>query len=88
MTDDEMTKKSGELGREFLEGWILLRAECPERALVLLVGTLASAWGLMMPQERSHVLRTFMQMVIDVGSARFEDGADFLSFLKEKKEED
>lgn len=88
MTDDEISKKSGELGRDFLNGWILVRSECPERAMVLLVGTLASAWGLMMPQERSHVLRTFMQMVIDVGSTQFEDGSDFLSFLKEKKEEE
>jgi hypothetical protein len=79
-------KKAGEVGKAFVQGWGEIHATCPEHAMITLLGSFGVIWGMMMPEERSEVLRSFISMAIDVGNNRFEDGADFVAYLKEKRE--
>ena len=84
--DEELRKKAGAAGQTYVREWCEIHAQCPEAAVISAVGAYATIWAIMGPAERTETLHALLQIAIDVGDSHFEDGNDFLSYLKEKRE--
>jgi len=53
----------------------------------LLISTFISCHAMMEPEDRYHTLLTLFQIVQEISDERFEDGNDFVDFLKQVVEE-
>lgn len=84
--DPELKKVAGQYGQEVVAGWAGLHSRCPDAAMLVIVGSYATIWGMMAPEERAEFLHAIIQMLIGIGDTRFEDGNDFLAFLRDKKD--
>ena len=70
----------------FVQGFTKIHKEDPRFSYLTLISAFISCYGILIPEERFMTINTLMTLVKDIGEEGFEDGQDFLSFLKEKNE--
>ena len=80
-----MSDESVELAQNFINGFISLLKKDPSTAHTTLVSTYISCHAMMEAEERVYCTAALLRALTDINNERFEDGADFLSFLKEKR---
>ena len=78
-----LTQPMKELIRYCVQGFCAVHSRSPDYAPGMIMAMFLSCYAVMSPVERARTLVLFRQMVPPIGEERFEDGADFLDFLKE-----
>lgn len=76
--------KSGELIRDFVNGFQKIYREDKREGYTVVLSTFISCYSQLTIEHREKSLATLMLLIERVGSEIFEDGEDFLCCLKEK----
>jgi hypothetical protein len=79
MIDD--AKKSGD---QFVATFEDIHRKDPSIALTMLISTFVACYSIMEPSDRARTMLVIMQIINEIQSEKFEDGPDFLDFMKQK----
>ena len=74
---------SSDYVRHFVNIFSTMHLDDPEEASVFLISSFITCYSMMNPEERIRALTNLLDLIHMMGSEVFEDGTDFVSFLKD-----
>lgn len=82
-----MQGDSSELIRSFVAGFTKLHLQDVQVARAALISAFIAPYSMMDTQQRLYTISSLLTLVREISGEKFEDGTDFISFLREKQEE-
>lgn len=82
-----MPEETVEVADNFLTAFFRFLVSNPDTAITLLVGTFLQAFAGMSKKDRTITLLAMLPKLNEMKDEQFEDGQDFLSFMKEGENE-
>ena len=70
--------------REFIKAFEKIYKSNPQQGRVSLISIFATCFGLLSPEDRVKSLDAILSIAKDINVVLFEDGQDFVTYLKEK----
>jgi len=71
-------------GQKFVDLFEDLHDQDPSVAMTLAISTFVSCYSIMEPADRARTMLVVMEIINEIQSEKFEDGPDFLDFMKQK----
>lgn len=85
--DHELVLAARSRGVDFLRSFLQLYSQDTDMGVKMLFSVYVSCYSLLEDIDRTKSIALFSTMVMDIKNTKFEDPADFLSFVREKQEE-
>lgn len=79
-----MLEESKIIIRNAVDGFVFVHQRGTREAYSLLISIFITCFSILSREDRVKCLETLVLMINDVEMEVFEDGSDFISFLKEK----
>lgn len=80
----EMFEAAKIAGKKYADTFAILYPQDPSVGMTMVISGFVSCYAMMSMSDRAHTMITLFDMVSDISTERFEDGIDFLDFLKQK----
>jgi hypothetical protein len=79
-----MTEDAQIAGQKFVDIFQSIHLIDPSVAMTMAISTFVSCYSIMDPPDRARTMLVIMDIINEIQSEKFEDGPDFLHFMKEK----
>lgn len=79
-----MIHEAKEVVRNFVNNFSSIHKQDPREGYTMLISSFITCFGILSPGDRYKCISTLTILIKDVNDILFEDGQDFISFLKEK----
>ena len=80
----EMIEAAKIAGKKYADTFATLYPLDPSVGMTMVISGFISCYAMMNMSDRAHTMVTLFDIVSDISTERFEDGTDFLDFLKQK----
>jgi hypothetical protein len=71
-------------GEKFVDAFEYIHAHDPSIAMTLAISAFVSCYSILEPADRARTMLVVMDIINEIQSEKFEDGPDFLDFMKQK----
>jgi hypothetical protein len=71
-------------GENFVSVFQQIHHEDPSVAMTMAISAFISCYSIMEPPDRARSMLVIMDIINEIQSEKFEDGPDFLHFMKQK----
>lgn len=82
-----MIDEAKEMSQTFVHSFIKIFNEDDSVGITMLISSFISCYGMMDKQSRALTLIPLLELLNEISGETFEDGGDFVSFLRDKLKE-